>query len=580
VTDQVGVEFGAVEQAADGLRRRLLQIEEGSGRSAEVFGQLGVDIRDANGQMRSMDSLMPDVIAGLAKIENETERSAKAMQIFGRSASNLAPLLAQGEAGIEALTARAHELGLVMGDESVAELVAFKDMMAEVKQQAGAVARQFGMVLLPIIKNDLIPIIREELVPAIRSAAQWFADLDDRTKKIALGLGALAASAGPIMMAVGAIGKLTTGIRMLTLAMLSNPYTAIGVGLLALGVYAMSANKSIGGLADELRKEIDPKDFIDPNKYEKTFDRIVARTDELRDKLDELRAANQRDMKINAPFDESRAIQIATIKGEIKALEALQIEYAEMRALLAQTNKETEDFKNTVNELGDTRPIRIFDEDVTDEMVDLEESLKRILGIAEGPLLNMPEKIFPPGSLGAIRDEIAAINQEMRFLSDPDIIQEYQEQIKKLEEKIKELTGDQVRKIGKFEIAAVRATASFAKGLADSVVFAKDLKSTLGDIIKQLASKALQQFIMMALTGGTSAGAGITGGLLGRIFGVGDALIKSNGDVVQFHPNDNLMAWQGANMPSGGSKSITLNIPIVVDGQAVWTANRNFEIDL
>ena len=85
----------------------------------------------------------------------------------------------------------------------------------------------------------------------------------------------------------------------------------------------------------------------------------------------------------------------------------------------------------------------------------------------------------------------------------------------------------------------------------------------------------------MALTGGTSASAdGPLGGILGRVFGVGDALIKSNGDVVQFHPNDNLMAWQGANMPSGGSKSITLNIPIVVDGQAVWTANRNFEIDL
>jgi hypothetical protein len=191
-----------------------------------------------------------------------------------------------------------------------------------------------------------------------------------------------------------------------------------------------------------------------------------------------------------------------------------------------------------------------------------------------------PSKIFPPGSLIDIQNQIRDLNELMMLMTDPEKIAVMMEKIEGLREQFRELTGDLNRNISEFERFAVEATDSLSRGLAQAVVYGKDLKSTLNDIIRQLASKALQQFMMFALTGGTSAGAGITGGLLGRVFGVGDALIKSNGDVVQFHPNDNIMAWQN-NMPMmGGTKSINLTVPVMIDGRAVWTAVNNYEIDL
>lgn len=567
VTDQVGVEFGAVEQAADGLRRRLLQIEEGSGRSAEVFGRLGVSIRGADGQMRSMDELMPDVIASLAQIENETERSALAMEVFGRSASGLAPLLAQGEAGIEALTARAHELGLVMGDEAIADMVEFKDQMAEVQQQAGAVAREFGMVLMPIIKNDLIPIIRDQLVPAIRNASKFFTDLDDGTKKTAITIAAIAASAGPVMMAVGAFGKLAVAIKAVTVAMLANPYMAAGIALLAFTGYAIRARRASNQLTEAFYAQLDAQ-----LKVNGTVEDGIRLGRLLSDAID-TRAVRTNSAEQNRLLDE-----------RIDLLRELIQLNAEM---MQQGRAEVESTGRALQEMGrNVRPISelILPED---EMADIkfrsEQAVGYIDDILNGVELNIPDKLFPPGSLGFLLDQIKAINQALLATTDPEQISAYIQRVNDLTQAMRELRGEteeQNDELSAFELMAVRATESFTKGLADAVVYGNNLKDTLNDIIKQLASRALQQFLMIALTGGTGGAAAGLGGILGRVFGVGDALIRSNGDVVQFHPNDNLMAWQGANMPNTAGKSLSLTIPIQVDGRTVWEANRNFEIDL
>jgi hypothetical protein len=96
-----------------------------------------------------MSELFPDVIRGLSGIGSETERNVLATQLFGRKAAELTPLLAAGGDEIERLMGRASELGLVMGDESIAALVAFKDQTAELRQQLGAVGARIATAFLP-----------------------------------------------------------------------------------------------------------------------------------------------------------------------------------------------------------------------------------------------------------------------------------------------------------------------------------------------------------------------------------------------------------------------------------------------
>jgi hypothetical protein len=74
--------------------------------------------------------------------------------------------------------------------------------------------------------------------------------------------------------------------------------------------------------------------------------------------------------------------------------------------------------------------------------------------------------------------------------------------------------------------------------------------------------------IFGGITGG--AGGGIFGSLFSGMFGggnttsVNDALIKSDGSVVKFHPDDNILAMKDfgklGNINSGGDRTITVKL--------------------
>ena len=59
----------------------------------KAFQELGVSITDASGQLRDRQEVFYEVIDALGRIENVTERDAVAMDIFGRSAQELNPLI-------------------------------------------------------------------------------------------------------------------------------------------------------------------------------------------------------------------------------------------------------------------------------------------------------------------------------------------------------------------------------------------------------------------------------------------------------------------------------------------------------
>lgn len=89
-------------------------------------------------------------------------------------------------------------------------------------------------------------------------------------------------------------------------------------------------------------------------------------------------------------------------------------------------------------------------------------------------------------------------------------------------------------------------TNSFGQGMANIVVQGERLVDTLKNIGKLLASTVIQRGLQALLTGGLGGTGffGEGGGLLGRIFNVNDALITSGGDVVKFHPDDNILAMK------------------------------------
>jgi hypothetical protein len=134
-------------------------------------------------------------------------------------------------------------------------------------------------------------------------------------------------------------------------------------------------------------------------------------------------------------------------------------------------------------------------------------------------------------------------------------------------------------------------TASFGQGMANVVVQGEKLTDVLRNIGKLLLSSAIQKGLSVLLTGGLagtgffgSIAGGGGGGLFGRIFGVQDALIQSNGNIVKFHPDDNILAMKdfgnlaGVANNNAGVTQVRVSVDdIRLSGSDILIALRNAE---
>lgn len=133
--------------------KSMASARDGSAKFVDAYAKLGVSVADGNGQLRDSETVYWETIDALGKISNETERDALAMQIFGKSARELNPLIAQGSEGIAALTEEAKRMGAVMSEDSLNALGKFDDSVQRLKAGAGAAKNAMGTILLPQLQT-------------------------------------------------------------------------------------------------------------------------------------------------------------------------------------------------------------------------------------------------------------------------------------------------------------------------------------------------------------------------------------------------------------------------------------------
>jgi hypothetical protein len=121
-----------------------------------AFQKLGVKVRDdTTGQLRDSKVVMQEALTALNKVGNETERDSLAMQIFGKSAMDLNPLIKAGGGELNKMTEEARKNGSVMSNEAVKGLDAFGDTVESIKNSVMAQLGEKMKDLLPEILKIL-----------------------------------------------------------------------------------------------------------------------------------------------------------------------------------------------------------------------------------------------------------------------------------------------------------------------------------------------------------------------------------------------------------------------------------------
>ena len=217
---------------------------------SKAYQRLGVNILNVDGTLRNNKEVFYETIDALGKMTNETERDALAMQLFGKSATELNPLIKAGSKELQRLAQEAHSVGAIVSEEGVSALGVFDDHMQTLTASTQGLVNEAMAELAPII-NELISQLKEAMPGIIESIQGFITYVIDNGPMLATLIGAIATGLlawNVVTMVQGLIGaikswKLATEGMTLSQAILNIVMAANPIGIIITLIAAL-----VGGL--------------------------------------------------------------------------------------------------------------------------------------------------------------------------------------------------------------------------------------------------------------------------------------------------------------------------------------------
>ena len=121
------VDVGTLGKGLTKLNVNLVKAAEGNEDLARKFKALGVDVKDANGQVVPADKALKQIADRFADMPDGAQKAAAAVALFGKAGADLIPFLNTGKQGIK-------EFGASFGDDFAKNAEAFNDNITKIVQ--------------------------------------------------------------------------------------------------------------------------------------------------------------------------------------------------------------------------------------------------------------------------------------------------------------------------------------------------------------------------------------------------------------------------------------------------------------
>lgn len=150
------VDMGTLSKGLGKLNVNLVKAAEGNDGLAQKFKALGVNVKDANGQVVPADKALKQIADRFADMPDGAQKAAAAVALFGKSGADLIPLLNEGAASMDKFIYK-------VGDDFAAR----SDLFNETITELGIKTQGFGLELT------------DALLPALQTILEVFGDLFD-----------------------------------------------------------------------------------------------------------------------------------------------------------------------------------------------------------------------------------------------------------------------------------------------------------------------------------------------------------------------------------------------------------------
>lgn len=151
----IDVSVDTLQTSLTKLTNNMQNAMNGTGDAKKAFEQLGIAVTDSDGNMRAANDVFYETIDALGKVGNATERDALSMDIFGRSAQDLNPLIIQGSDTLREYADEAHNVGYVLDNEALSALGAVDDGFQRLQTTQDAVKNNMAAEFAPYLMSAL-----------------------------------------------------------------------------------------------------------------------------------------------------------------------------------------------------------------------------------------------------------------------------------------------------------------------------------------------------------------------------------------------------------------------------------------
>lgn len=221
------------------LARQLVSAKEGSADAAKSLRKVGIDTRSLGARLPTTTEALVQIADRFAAMPDGVEKSALAMDLFGRSGRDMIPFLNKGSAEIEKSAAMADKYGTVLSDTEVQLSNEFNDTIKESTLALKGLRNILGVGLIKVIKplaqqfNDFISENRVRLAEKIKFAFDGMARFVQIVWKA---MTALVESVDGFIDTFGGLEKISTVLGTIAAVFLGGRLL-YGIGSVALAVW-------------------------------------------------------------------------------------------------------------------------------------------------------------------------------------------------------------------------------------------------------------------------------------------------------------------------------------------------------
>ncbi len=187
------------------LRNVILSLQNPTDKAAACMEQLGLDVYDSEGNMRSLNDILGDLNTSMDGM-TAAEKSNIIGQIFNKTdLSSVNALLANTGSTWDDLQQSIIDSGGAAQQMADTQLDNLQGQITILKSALEGLAISFGELLLPAIKM---------IVGWVQKFVDWLNGMDEGTKKVVTTIALLAAALGPVLIVIGkvvsAVGTIMT----------------------------------------------------------------------------------------------------------------------------------------------------------------------------------------------------------------------------------------------------------------------------------------------------------------------------------------------------------------------------------